>query len=148
MVAEPLSATALDRQTPKRSGLSCIPLRWDAQTLADLVAWKQERIEEGERSGDPFVCTQSRSAFGRTLNRLDARKRFIRMCRVLGKERQAELTIHHGRPSFVSHALAGSRSLAEVRDAAGHANIPTTSVYVHIATDDADEPGDLFDFGG
>ena len=69
------------------------------------------------------------------------------MCRVLGTERQAELTIHHGRHSFVSHALAGGRTLAEVRDAAGHANIATTSVYVHIATtDDGDEPGDLFDF--
>ncbi len=54
----------------------------------------------------------------------------------------------YGHHSFVSHALAGGRSLAEVRDAAGHANIATTSVYLHIATDDGDEPGDLFDFGG
>ena len=125
-----------------------MPLWWDAQTLADLTGWKQERIEQGAGPGDLFVCTQSSSAFGHQLNRLDARQRFIRMCRVLGKERQAYLTIHHGRHSFISHALAGGRSLAEVRDAAGHANIATTSVYVHIATDDGDEPGDLFDFGG
>ena len=29
------------------------------------------------------------------------------------------LTIHHGRHTFISHALAGGRTLAEVRDAAG-----------------------------
>lgn len=40
----------------------------------------------------------------------------------------------------------GGRSLAEVRDAAGHANVSTTSVYTHIVTD-GDEPGDIFDFG-
>ncbi len=44
------------------------------------------------------------------------------MCRILGTERQREITIHTGRHSFVSHALAGpnARSLAEVRDAVGH----------------------------
>lgn len=33
---------------------------------------------------------------------------------------------HHGRHTFLSHALAGDRTLAEVRDAAGHANISVT----------------------
>ena len=65
---------------------------------------------------------------------------------VLGGGRQEELTIHHGRHSFVSHALAGGRSLAEVRDAAGHANISTTSIYAHVAVEDEWEPGDLFAF--
>jgi integrase len=36
------------------------------------------------------------------------------------------LTIHHGRHTFISHALAGRRTLAEVRDAVGHANITVT----------------------
>jgi integrase len=37
--------------------------------------------------------------------------------------------------------------LAEVQQAAGHANIATTSVYLHIAVDDDGEPEDLFGSG-
>jgi len=36
------------------------------------------------------------------------------------------LTIHHGRHTFISHALAGGRT-AEVRDAAGHSSVLVTS---------------------
>jgi integrase len=57
------------------------------------------------------------------------------------------VTIHHGRHTFISHALAGGRTLAEVRDAAGHANVAITSVYLHVAVDDEDVVGDLFQFG-
>jgi integrase len=53
------------------------------------------------------------------------------------------LTIHHGRHTFISHALAGKRTLAEVRDAAGHANVSITSTYLHVAVDD-DGVGELF----
>jgi len=34
--------------------------------------------------------------------------------------------IHHGRHTFISHALAGGRTLAEVKAAAGHAGLLTT----------------------
>jgi hypothetical protein len=34
----------------------------------------------------------------------------------------------------IAHALAGQRTLAEVRDAAGHVNVSTMSAYLHIAT--------------
>jgi site-specific recombinase XerD len=40
------------------------------------------------------------------------------------------------RHTFISHALAGGRTLAEVRDAAGHANVSITSGYLHIAVED------------
>jgi hypothetical protein len=40
--------------------------------------------------------------------------------------------------------LAGERTLAEVRTAAGHTNIAVTSIYLHIAVDDDGEVGDLF----
>ena len=82
--------------------------------------------------------------------------RFIAICwpdmRLYDKQRDAllslcdngeALTIHHGRHTFISHALAGDRTLAEVRDAAGHANVSITSAYLHVAVDD-DEVGDLF----
>jgi serine/threonine protein phosphatase 1 len=44
------------------------------------------------------------------------------------------------------HALAGGRTLPEVRDAAGHANISTTSIYLHAVHDDDEQVGSLFDF--
>ena len=134
------------KQTAKGGRPRRAPLWWDRGTLADLEAWKAERADQGAKSSDLLVCAQSKSAFGNQLTRQNLRKRFIASCSVLGQERQAELTIHHGRHSFISHALAGGRSLAEARDAAGHANIATTSVYTHVAVEDDDEPGDLFDF--
>jgi site-specific recombinase XerD len=64
-----------------------------------------------------------------------------------GAERVALLSIHCGRHSFVSHALAGGRTLAEIRDAAGHANVSTTSIYLHTVRDDDETVGSLFEFG-
>ena len=123
-----------------------VPLWWDRGTLDDLAAWKVERREQDAAPSHPFVCSQAEGSFGGRLDRRNARMRFISSCDVLGPERRAELTIHNGRHSFVSHALAGGRSLAEVRDAAGHSNVAITSVYTHVATDDDGEVGDLFDF--
>ena len=122
-----------------------VPLWWDTGTLDDLTNWKAERQRQSARQADYLVCAMSRAAFGKKLDARNLRHRFISSCRVLGKERQRHLTIHHGRHSFCSHALAGGRTLAEVRDAAGHRNISTTSIYAHIVTD-GDEPGDIFAF--
>jgi integrase len=122
-----------------------VPLWWDSGTLQDLEAWKRFRVGQGARSGDPFLCSLHPPTFGRPLNRHVLRRRFLTAaCRALGRERTRMLTIHHGRHTFVSHALAGGRSLAEVRWAAGHASLVTTSVYLHIAVDDDGEVGSLF----
>jgi integrase len=67
----------------------------------------------------------------------------LAVCKVLGPERLASLTIHHGRHTFISHALAGGRTLAEVRDAVGHANVSITTGYLHVAVED-DGVGELF----
>lgn len=126
-----------------------VPLWWDQGTLDDLSWWKQERQAQRAKPTDYFVCAQSngkkKSTLGKKLDARNLRHRFISSCRILGKERQNDLTIHDGRHSFCSHALAGGRTLAEVRDAAGHANVSTTSIYTHIVTD-GDEPGDIFNF--
>ena len=53
-------------------------------------------------------------------------------------------TITHARTT-ISHALAGGRTLAEVRNAAGHASVLTTSTYLHVTVQD-EPPGDLFRF--
>jgi hypothetical protein len=49
----------------------------------------------------------------------------------LGDERAKQLRIHSGRRSFISHALAKGRGLAEVRDAVGHSNVATTNLYLY-----------------
>jgi len=124
-----------------------IPLWWDEGTLNDLNTWKNIRKEQGAKATDYFVCAMSKSTFGNKLDPRNLRNRFISSCRILGKERQKHLTIHHGRHSFISHSLAGGRSLAEVRDGAGHSNISITSVYAHVVNEDEGN-GDLFAFEG
>lgn len=123
-----------------------VPLWWDAGTLADLKAWKAERMSQQPDPEALFVGCLQGARLGTRLSRHTLRKRFRTACRVLGPERLEMLTIHHGRHTFISHALAGGRTLAEVRDAAGHANVSITSTYLHIAVDDQDV-GNLFRFG-
>jgi hypothetical protein len=48
------------------------------------------------------------------------------------------------RTPFVSQILAGGRTLAEVRQAAGYASLIMTSVHLHITVDDDATPGALF----
>jgi integrase len=83
---------------------------------------------------------------GRNRKRDKLRKRYRTPCRALGLDRLRTLTVQHGRHTFISHALAGGRTLAEVRDAAGHANASITSTYLHVAVEDQ-AVGNLFLFG-
>jgi integrase len=125
----------------------CVPLWWDGGTLADLQAWKARRVGDGARGDDAFVCSVQRHRRGLRLQRAAVRRRFLSGCKVLGLARLRTLTIHHGRHTYISHALFGGRSLAEVRVAAGHSSLLTTSVYLHVAVDDDGEVGSLFAFG-
>jgi hypothetical protein len=108
-----------------------VPLWWDGGTLDDLRAWKATRQELGATA--PFVAPLHDE---KPFSRHTLRKRYRTSCRILGPERLETLTIHHGRHTFISHALAGGRTLAEVRDAAGHANVSITSAYLHVAVED------------
>lgn len=120
-----------------------VPLWWDGGTLADLAAWRADRAARGAQGGDPFVASLQAGRETLVFSRHTLRKRFRTACRVLGKERLGSLTIHHGRHTFIRHALAGGRALAEVRDAVGHSNVTMTSGYLHVAVDD-DSLGALF----
>ena len=120
-----------------------VPLWWDRGTLEDIVAWKTERLASGTTPNVSFF-TSVRCGNAKALSRHTLRKRFRTACKVLGLERLKQLTIHHGRHTFISHALAGGRTLAEVRDAAGHSSVLTTSVYLHVAVDDDAVVGELF----
>jgi integrase len=137
----------LRRGTTKGGASRRVPLWWDGSTLADLAAWKAERAKHGGRGADPFVCSVQAHRHGLPLQRAALRRRFLSACKVLGIARLRTLTIHHGRHTFVSHALAGRRSLAEVKAASGHSSLLTTSVYLHVAVDDDGEVGSLFEFG-
>lgn len=123
-----------------------VPLWWDGGTLADLSAWREELVSKKARGSDALIGCLRDGRQGTPLSRHTLRKRFRTACRPLGEERLATLTIHHGRHTFISHSLAGGRTLAEVRDAAGHSNVSITSGYLHVAVDD-EEVGDLFDCG-
>jgi integrase/recombinase XerD len=101
-------------------------------------------LEDLASATDPFLYTLSKGSEESPLDRRHIRARFRRSSKVLDEDRFESLTAHDGRHSFVSHALAGGRTLAEVRDAAGHASIATTSVYTHVAVDDDGEIGELF----
>lgn len=118
-----------------------VPLWWDAGTLADLVEWKKARRDAGARDGDVYMVSRSQAV---PQSRHTLRRRFRTACKALGLTRLASLTIHHGRHMFISHALAGGRTLAELKAAAGHANLVTTSTYLHIAVDDDGKVGELF----
>ena len=122
-----------------------VPLWWDAGTLADIAAWKAERLKHGSDYTDPFLAALRARRDSIPLSRHTLRKRYRTACKVLGRERLESLTIHHGRHTFISHALAGGRTLAEVRDAAGHANVSITSGYLHVLVEE-DGVGDLFGF--
>jgi len=113
-----------------------VPLHWDAGTLEDLRDWKDHRDSQGAKGRDLLITTR----LGGHIDRLNARKRFQACCRCLGDR---PVTVHDGRHTFVSHALHAGRSIAEVRDAAGHSNIATTSIYTHLLEDDG-EVGNLF----
>jgi integrase len=113
-----------------------VPLWWDAGTLEDLADWRADRVSRGVTSMSPFVCSWQADRAEIVFSRHTLRKRFRTACRVLGSERLKNLTIHHGRHTFISHALAGGRTLAEVRDAAGHSNVSITSGYLHVAVEE------------
>ena len=112
-----------------------MPLWWDAGTLADITAWKTQRVELRASADQALVTSLQPGRETLTFSRHTLRKRFRTAGKVLGPDRLAALTIHHGRHTFISHALAGGRTLAEVRDAAGHANVTVTSGYLHVAVD-------------
>ena len=112
---------------------------WSASTIADLRAWKAEREDMGASTSDPLVCSLAAGlnsktglpSLGNALITRNAQARWKSSIKVLGTERVADLSIHSGRHSFCSHSLDKGVSLACVRDAAGHASISTTSIYLH-----------------
>jgi integrase len=103
-----------------------------------------DRLRAGAEYAEPFLASLIPGRAVKTFSRHALRKPFRTACKVLGAARLESLTIHHGRHTFISHALAGGRTLAEVRDAAGYANVSITSGYLHVVVDDEAAVGSLF----
>ena len=130
-------------EVAKRRKTRRVPLWWDQGTLDDLTAWRDQRIAQEAGPADAFVCSQSERSRGNPLDRQNARARFKVACRVLGAERTAGLTIHHGRHTFASFALARGVSPVAVQQALGHSSLSITNVYAHLLDDDGAD-GNLF----
>lgn len=113
-----------------------VPLDWDRGTLEDLKAWKAERQQQGANGTDLFVQTNKKTA----IDRVAACRAFQSVCKPLGRH----VTIHDGRHSYISHALARGHNIVAVRDSAGHSNLSTTSIYAHLVSDDDGVVGDMF----
>lgn len=121
-----------------------VPLWWDAGTLGDIRNWRDELVGDGCQASDPVVAGQVRTGGERkALDRWAIGSRWSTAISILGSARAKQLPIHAGRHSFISHALLIGRSLAEVRDAAGHSSVKITDLYTHALASMADLP-DMF----
>jgi integrase len=129
----------------KRCRPRTVPLWWDADTLEDIDAWRIERIAAAAQPSDPLVCSQHKDTYGKQLSSRNLEYRWTVAIKVLGKDRVQRLSIQKGRHSFCSHALAAGRTVGEVREAAGHANIAHTLIYLHALPDD-DQPATIARF--
>lgn len=103
-----------------------VPLWWDKGTRDDLTAWLADMDQQAYVLG-----STGRSTKGHRVHPGAMARRWRSAIKCLGPSRVRQLSIHAGRHSFVSHALHRGRSLAEVRDAAGHVSVATTEVYLH-----------------
>lgn len=127
-------------QAHKKKG-RMVPLWWDAGTLADLKAWREQFPKDAD---GPFIHGQCSRIGGKRLTEDLVAKRWRTAIRIVGEERLKQLSIHAGRHSFCSHALHAGRSATEVRDAAGHTNLAITNIYLH-ALESGTTP-DIFNF--
>jgi len=125
----PKPAISVPKEVAKGRRPRVVPLYWDAGTLADLRAWYEYRKAHGATADSPFLCSLST---GKGLIPDVLARRWRTAIRILGPQRVRQVSIHAGRHTFCSLALAGGRSLVEVQRAAGHANVSTTNIYLHL----------------
>ncbi len=114
------------RDMSKSGRARSVPLGWDSLTLADITAWVALRGAEGAGTADLLLPTRT----GKPMHRTAARRMYARACQMIGRK----ATIHDGRHTFISWALHRGVDIQAVRQAAGHANLATTSLYSHNVT--------------
>ncbi len=128
---------AITKGRPEKRRARIVPLSWDEGTRADLAEWIQYRRDMGAGPGDPVVCSLRKGFVGA---RIPAPKLIDRLWHtaigLLGEGRVRQLSVHSGRHTFITHALYGGIPLVNVKEAAGHRNISTTSEYLHLMPED------------
>lgn len=144
--ANATKGTEVDSDGTRSGKARWIPLSWDAGTLADIRRWKAERVASGAKAKDLFYPAEASARTGtgfagdnpkdqsvdREYSTRSLRTRWHRIiAATLGPERADMIPFHGGRHTFLSIALDVGHSLEAVRDAAGHANIATTQLYLH-----------------
>ena len=82
VVGIPRPHLRLRRETTKGKKARTVPLWWDAGTLADLVAWKVERGEQGAWGDAAFVYSMQAHRRGEAIQRHAIRLRFLSACKV------------------------------------------------------------------
>ena len=111
-----------------------VPMWWEQEPnypRRSISSWFDRRTAAGASGSDPFLCSMRSGYAGQALHLCRVPSHWVTAIRCLGSQRIEQVSIHKGRHTFISHALASGRSLAEVRDAAGHSSIAVTDVYVH-----------------
>jgi len=114
----------------QRKGSRKIPIQRDKKQVGK---GGNARVQEEASWSSLPICSTSAQSFENPLDRMNLSRRFKQAIKVLGPDCCS--SIHDGRHSFASIALAAGRTLPEVRDALGHRNISTTSVYLHALDD-------------
>jgi integrase len=125
------------KNTKGKKRMRNVPLWWDDGNLGVLAAWVDKRKADGAKSSDLLLVTQRRGKEMCKMGRLNARGRWHTAIRVLGNERRRQLSIHCGRHTFASMAIAAGRTLVEVQQALGHSSLTSTAVYLHIVENPA-----------
>jgi len=125
-----------------------VPLWWDLGTLEDLRAWTEYRKTLPGTDGGPcgpdsrFLAGTDQRSIGGQVSARHIAARWKTALRCLGPERRRQLSVHCGRRTFASLSLAGGRGLVEVKEALGHTNISTTSLYLGLV--ERDNVPDIF----
>ena len=108
-----------------------VPLSWDRGTRDDIAKWHQNRLSRSGKTAPMFHQTIPDLPM-KSVSRQTVWKWWKSAILILGPMRVEQIGgPHSGRHTFCTHALAGGRSLGEVRDAAGHSSATTTDIYVH-----------------
>ena len=113
-----------------------VPLGWSPGAVADLQRWCDERRAHGAHQGSPLICDVRKGSYGLRLDPNSIARRWRTGIKILGAVRRRQLSIHKGRHTFCSKAVR-AKGLSATRDAAGHASVATTNIYLHAQDDDS-----------
>lgn len=104
--------------------------------LPAVVSRSLVSLREGAAASDPVFVSRKRNAGGRLTERgvLDVIKSAARAAK-LNDETAAKISPHWLRHAHASHAIDGGATLPEVQSTLGHANVATTSGYLHARPD-------------